>query len=68
MAIYPSGDVTWAGGPEERLRFRRRPAGGTSFESGFMGIGVIKEGLLTNIHQTRDNRGNLVAQRRDGGL
>ncbi len=27
-----------------------------------------REALLFNTHQTRDNRGNLIGQRKDGGL
>ncbi len=53
---------------EDADQTERAKAGGTNFESGFLGIAVINEALLVNTHQTRDNRGNLIGQRKDGGL
>ena len=62
--LAPSLDMAY----EDADQTERAKAGGTNFESGFLGVAVINEALLFNTHQTRDNRGNLVAQRKDGGL
>ncbi|MDQ4068311.1 MAG: hypothetical protein M3203_02355, partial [Actinomycetota bacterium] len=62
--LAPSLDMAY----EDADQTERAKSGGTNFESGFLGIAVINEALLVNIHQVRDNRGNLVGQRRDGGL